>query len=399
MPAPGSTIQGLAITAFPRDGIRISTDDVVITGNYIGVGLDGTTDRGNGVMGINVLGGSGTQIGGNLIGGNGQHGIIISGGSALDPVVDTVIASNLIGTDAAGTGAVGNTAYGVFLGAFSVGTLVGGLTVADRNVISANAFGIVVGIGADANVIQGNYIGTDVTGAVDLGNTSQGIEINQGANTLIGGSAAGAGNVISGNGVFPAGADGVRITGNQANGNIIERNIIGLDATGDSALGNTDDGIDVVGDATANVIRANSIDANDGLGIDLEPTDGVNPNDADDSDTGANNLQNYPVIATAVGDGVETTVDGSMAGTPSTGYRVELFASDSCDPEGNGEGARFLNGSTVNTGVGGIGGFSSPTSRLPMPASVTSSRRPPRIPPETRPSFPCAWSSRRPRNR
>ena len=59
----GSTIRGLAINLFTRDGIRNFVDDVVIEANYIGVGLDGTTDSGNGFMGINVIGGRGTQIG------------------------------------------------------------------------------------------------------------------------------------------------------------------------------------------------------------------------------------------------------------------------------------------------------------------------------------------------
>ena len=138
-------IQGLAINAFPRDGIRIATDDVVVVGNYLGLGLDGTTNRGNGGEGINVLGVDGTQIGvssgsgtGNVISGNGHHGISVSGGSLADPIINTVIGGNLIGTNAAGTVGVGNATFGVFLGAFSDGTLVGGNSAAERNVISAN---------------------------------------------------------------------------------------------------------------------------------------------------------------------------------------------------------------------------------------------------------------------
>ena len=77
----------------------------------------------------------------------------------------------------------------------------GGTTVTARNLISANATGVnITGAGATGNVVQGNYIGTDITGTVDLGNTNDGVLINSGAaNNTIGGAAAGAGNLISGN--------------------------------------------------------------------------------------------------------------------------------------------------------------------------------------------------------
>ena len=225
-----------------------------------------------------------------------------------------------------------------------------------RNIISANAFGIVLAAGAHGSVVQANYIGTDITGSVDLGNTGQGIEISDAPNNIIGDNGAFA-NVISGNGAFPVGADGIRVNGTLATGNLISQNIIGLNAAGTAPLPNSDDGIDVRGGATGNWIYANSIGSNGGLGIDLEP-DGVTPNDAGDSDTGANNLQNFPVVTSAVNAGSSTLVTGTLASFGDASFRIDVFASDACDPSGNGEGVRFLGSDDVVTAPDGTATFS-----------------------------------------
>jgi CSLREA domain-containing protein len=387
------TVRGLAVNAFSRDGIRIFADDNVVEGNYIGIGLDGTTDRGNVGIGVQVLGGSGTRIGtgvdvgsGNVISGNDWHGISISGGTALDPVLDTIIGGNLIGTDVAGTAAVGNTGFGVFFGSFAQFSQLGGLTAGQRNVISANGFGVVIGIGAASNTLQGNYIGTDITGAVDLGNISNGIEINQGSGTMIGGHVVGAGNVISGNGTTVVGANGIRIVGNQAIGNQMYRNRIGTDVTGTLALGNSSDGVEIdfdssqnrIGSAvvadqntiahnggagilvpggTGNTIRGNAVHDNGGLGIDIGP-EGVTPNDEDDVDTGANDLENFPIITSAHYDGSSVTVNGTINSVPNSGQTIDIYVSDDCDGSGNGEGALWLVQRFVTVDASGDGTFS-----------------------------------------
>ena len=250
---------------------------------------------------------------------------------------------------------MGNTTFGVFLGTNSVGTFVGGNSAAERNVISANGFGIVIAAGADQNTVQGNYIGTNSFGTGDLGNNGQGIEISDATNNAIGGNALNP-NVISGNGDGSIGADGVRINGPLATGNVVSGNIIGLDATGDLPLGNSNDGVEIRGGATGNTIHANSIGANGGLGIELDP-EGVTPNDADDSDTGANELQNFPVVDSAVSDGVATLVTGTLASLGDAAFRVDVYASDSCDASGNGEGARMLGSDDIVTAPDGTGSF------------------------------------------
>ena len=92
---------------------------------------------------------------------------------------------------------------------------------------------------------------------------------------------------------------------------------------------------------TGNQILGNAIHSNGGLGINLRPSgEGagtVTLNDAADPDTGPNNLQNFPLISSAVVDGSATvtgTLHSQFAGAT---YRVELFSNDACDPSGNGE--------------------------------------------------------------
>src|SRR5207248_1325071 len=128
-----------------------------------------------------------------------------------------------------------NSGIGLFLetstGLGSVpGNTAGGTQPGQRNIISGNSIGIFVN--NDDQIIQGNFIGTDITGTVDLGNTGDGIYLNSGERVLIGGTAPGAGNLISGNDRF-----GILIGRNLTAGHRIQGNRIGTKADGTSALG------------------------------------------------------------------------------------------------------------------------------------------------------------------
>ncbi len=91
------------------------------------------------------------------------------------------------------------------------------------------------------------------------------------------------------------------------------------------------------------------IHSNNQLGIDLG-TNGVTANDAGDADTGANSLQNFPVLTSAITDESTTvTISGSINSTASTTFRIEFFASTAPDASGNGEGERYLGSTTVTT--------------------------------------------------
>ncbi|MBA3650959.1 MAG: hypothetical protein H0W66_05645, partial [Chthoniobacterales bacterium] len=88
------------------------------------------------------------------------------------------------------------------------------------------------------------------------------------------------------------------------------------------------------------------------LGIDLG-TDGVSLNDLGDGDSGPNNLQNFPRVATVTATGGNVAISGFLNSRPNTAYRIEFFANDVADPSGFGEGQTFLGSADVTTdGVG-----------------------------------------------
>ena len=189
------------------------------------------------------------------------------------------------------------------------------------NVISGNNQNGVYLSGASVtqNSVQGNYIGTNA-GGQNLGNGSAGILVSSSAaNNLLGGAAADAGNTIAFN-------------------------------TGDGIWLNSDAG-------TGNAILGNSIYSNSGIGVDLL-NDHVTANDAGDGDTGPNDLQNYPVLASAVSVGGNTTITGSLNSTAGVTFRIEFFSSPTSDATGYGEGQTYLGASTVTTDGSGNAAFS-----------------------------------------
>ena len=270
--AGGSTLRGLAINRFDANGILLLTsDNHAIEGNFIGTDVTGTMPRGNRSAGVqvgdainNIIGGT-TPAARNVISGNvvgvGIGGIFSTGNQVL---------GNYIGTDATGGTALPNGLAGVGLHSGRSNTI-------RSNVISGNSrYGVGLAGGTVGNQVIGNLIGTNATGTAALGNSHAGVFItDNAANNRIGGTTAGAGNTIAFNG-----RDGV---------------ILGSDLEF------------LLPPGTGNVILSNSIFSNTGLGIDLD-TDGVTPNDAGDGDSGANNLQNFPVLALAASG--STAVEG-----------------------------------------------------------------------------------------
>ncbi len=209
----------------------------LVQGNYIGTDRNGTAALGNhdrhGVLltnGRNNLIGGTTPGAGNLISGN-NHGIQISDGNATGSPTGNLVQGNFIGTDVTGTQSLGNTGNGILLSLASNNTI-GGISAAARNIISGNAGGgIAIENLSVGNLVQGNFIGTDMTGTVARPNLF-GVYVESNNNT-IGGTAAGAGNLISGHG---NGGYGVQIIGSNT---VVQGNLIGTDITGTRALGNT----------------------------------------------------------------------------------------------------------------------------------------------------------------
>lgn len=343
-----------------------------IIGNYLGTNAAGTGALGN-TRGVELAGSGDNIVLNNLISGNNGYGVLISGAAATN----NQIRGNFIGTNATGTAVLGNTSTGIFI-QDAPNTIIGGTNPGDRNIISGNAVhGIhLYGFGTTGSQVQGNFIGTDVTGTVDLGNTFDGVVAEQASNNLIGGTITGAGNVISGNNRY-----GVTLFSSGAANNQVQGNYIGTGANGTGAIGNTLNGVFIgntasnnliggmaanagnaianngsagvaVQSGTGNLIQQNSISNNAGLGIDLGTT-GVTNNDTGDGDTGANNLQNFPVLLGASSDGSSTYISGTFNSIASGSFRLEFFSNAISDPSGKGEGQTFIASTNVTTDASG----------------------------------------------
>ncbi len=444
----GAVIGGLSesyrnvISGNNRDGILLwdpSTTLNIVLGNFIGVDAWGNAVLPNSGDGVHLSNATGNTIGGtipgarNILSGNLEAGVHVSGTGSTGNNVQ----GNFIGTNAAGTSAFGNGAFGVYLDGVS-NNGIGGSAPGSGNVISGNlGEGVIIVYGSD-NAVRGNYIGTNHDGTADIGNVLAGVYIAHSKNNVVGGSASGARNVISGNntngivishadatgnlvqgnligtdkaGILPlpnsfdgvvldgstgnvvggfTGAERNVISGNLSNGvrlvqaaaNLVRGNYIGTDVSGENSLGNLQHGVLLISDASGNKIggttsgapnriayngqsgirvlsgsgnsfRQNEVYSNGLLGIDIGP-EGVTLNDPPpDGDIGANGLQNFPAITTATNTGGNIVITGSLASSPNTFFAVEFYGLGVCDPSGYGEGESFLGMKTFTTSASG----------------------------------------------
>ncbi len=307
-------------------------------------------------------------------------GIELKGVSSSSNTVE----GNYIGTDTSGTLDLGNTQNGVTIVSGASSNVLGGTAASRRNIISGNdSVGInIQDTNTISNRVEGNFIGTDITGQAPLGNTVEGIVVgNSATNNVIGGTVTGARNLISANL-----GDGVSVWGSSTRDNAFQGNYIGTDITGTvvAGMGNQDEGIDIHLDAsgntvgnfaatgfnriagngshgieivsgTDNFILGNEIYANAGLGIQLsggtEDAFFVTTNDVGDADTGPNTLQNYPVLQSAQTTGSMVRIRGSLNSTVATPCIITYYASQTADASGHGEGERHLAFQFVTTDV------------------------------------------------
>lgn len=202
------------------------------------IGVTTSTVRG---LAINRFQGGGSVFGGS--------GIYLPQGNGH------VVAGNVIGLDPSGTTARPNAIAGVLVENGVSDVVVGGASPADRNVLSGNngtgILFLVPSSGQTAtNTIEGNYIGTDAGGTLDLGNAGHGVFVERARNNTIGGTAAGAGNLISGND-----GDGVQLVNSSgaAGNNLVQGNRIGVNAAGTAKLGNARYGVLIDGQSTNTV--------------------------------------------------------------------------------------------------------------------------------------------------
>lgn len=304
----------------------------VVHGNTIGAQDGGLIPLGNGV-GVSIVSASDNTIGGsgagegNVISGNPGAGVSITLADPGDTAAGNIVWGNRIGLDAIGDN-MANGSSGVFLGGLVTGNTIGGTSAGARNFISGN-LGDGVDILGDGNTVQGNFIGTNLTGLAAGANGLAGVSVS-GSDNVIGGDVAGAGNTIA----F-----------------------------------NNNEGIAVTGSGVGNAIHRNSIFGNGSIGIDLN-SDGATPNDAGDGDTGPNNRQNFPVLIRALRFNTQNRIAGTFNSTANSTFRLEFFS----NPAGGApDGRTFLGSTNVTTDGSGNASFEfSVSASVPVGDDVTA---------------------------
>ncbi len=317
-------------------GSTANAGNNLIEGNYIGTDATGTvgfaaspnpysTARDGISIGTvgNTIGGT-TPAARNLVSANigtfgGSYGIDVN--ASGPPGIDTYVQGNLIGTDRTGTLALGNESGGVIgvVGDPNEGSvIVGGPEAGAGNVISGNGG---TGVASENGVVQGNFIGTDVTGTLAVGN-----------------------NV------------GVEISGNVT----LASNTIAFNAS--TGVSDTGGPLGIAG--TGNLITRNSIFSNGGIQLILGGDLGLALNDPSPDSDG---IQNYPVLSSVAVAGAGTQVQGVLDSKPSSSFRLEFFANSERDeyvlPGEFAGGQTFVGTIDVTTDANGHASF---TANLPV---------------------------------
>jgi titin len=389
----GDRIGGNVISGNSGAGLLLQGTGTLAANNLIGIDASGAHALPNGT-GVVFGGGTGDTLQSNVVSGNSGDGVAMQSGTTNR----ALLLSNLVGVDLGGGHALGNGGDGIDLQAVATNCVVAGNTVA------ANAAGGIVlnghGVVGEVvfNVVAGNRVGTDISGTVALGNGGP-------AGVQVFGRAAF--NSIDSNLIAGNLADGVSVHDGGTNGNVVQRNLIGL-TTGGSPLPNGLHGVEIANGAqnttvfgndvlfngghgivlhdagtTGNAVAANNSSFNAGAGVLVAA--GAAHNTVGPGNTlalngqagvwvdgaattgvfieenaifgnaglggialtgGANGNPAAPALAYAVYNGQgATTAVGTLHGQASTSYRLEFFD----NPSGGGQGQTFLGFLSVTT--------------------------------------------------
>jgi len=335
-PGEGNVLSGLTIHG--------SAENNIVIGNPLlrGVSIHGQPEAGK--INRNTRIGGPTPAERNVIA---REGHFTSQGAptgtqvAIWDAEDTLIEGNFIGTTADGmqvaVNQIGPVGVGIYRGERTIvrNNVIAGFRVQGRNHYANEIFGQAVslystdGVVRDT-VIRNNLIGLAVDGVTPI-RTYQGVVVPDSVGTTI--------NTL---------IDSNHIGGIETNGILVEEH----------------QGV---------TLTRNSIHDCGGLGIDLSARwdpDGPTPNDAGDADAGGNGLQNYPALQSATIDGSSITIQGTLSTSSSDPFRIEFFASPSCDPSGYGEGKSYLGTTTVTTNASGQATFSTTLQASVAPGSA-----------------------------
>ena len=396
----GSTIKGLDIVRFAGDGIVVQTNGNSILGNFVGVDPSGTTRMPNGTFpssgdGIRLVGASNNQIGSaapadrNIASGNALNGIHLVG-TLVTPATANKIQGNFVGVAADGKSSVGTrtepapapgSAEGNNLGGIEIsgGELnsIGGTAAGARNVVGFNGLGIQLDNGAQQNAIQGNFSGVGADGVTAAGNLLQGIVLRSSngfsaplgpaqANepgvsfNMIGGTAAGAGNLVELNGTA-----GIAVFGNP------------VSASAQPNVSNSIEGNSLFKNGRSYLTASSAptpllgIDLTNGFTFPRDDGSTTNDSKGHGAANDPNNFQNAPELTMVKSSAGQTTIAGTLTQSisPNSTFRIEFFASDP-DPLGlPAEGQQFLGFFSASTNASGVAAFA-PT----LPVSVNVGR-------------------------
>jgi hypothetical protein len=252
--AAGVILDGSFAPAY-TNGLVVRADNCVIRGltiqNFTSNGILVEAGASNNTVGGDRGIGTGPNGQGNLIVANSGSGIEIKGVGADY----NSLRGNLIGIERTGRFAQPNAHSGIAVYQGAQHNTLGGTISGFRNVISGNHDNGVwlSDAGTSQNSIIGNYIGTTADGQAKVRNGLSGISLQNGANSnMIGGTATGAGNLISGNKDYGIYMSNIGTTLNEVLGNTIGPNL-----QGNAVIGNDLDGIIITLGASNNNIGGN----------------------------------------------------------------------------------------------------------------------------------------------
>ena len=336
----GATVGGSAPAA--RNLLSACQEGVALTGagsghtvegNLVGLAASGDALLNPPCAGTSynvvVQGGSGHVLRNNVVSG-GSNGISVNG-------TGHTFKGNFVGTDVTGTVLFGLGEHGFAVS--GTNHVIGGAGPGEGNIVAGASFYNGLELNGSGHVVYGNFIGTDPSGTIDLGNLHAGI-VGIGTDLTIGGVGAGEGNTIAFNSA--SGYAGVLVQGQRVR------------------------------------IRGNRIYSNhNGLGIDLfvGSLSGVTPNDPGDGDGGPNGAQNYPILISAgpaAAQGSGTHITGVLNSTASTIFEIDFYSNPACAnrPQEFLEGEEYIGSTQVTTDGSGDASFD-----ITLPVSVDTGAR------------------------
>ncbi len=391
-----NTLKGLSlvngnIDFLYEEGYSKSKDNNTIQGCFIGMSTNGVSPSDAALhfnnQDLNSIGGT-TNATRNLIG----------GGIIFEKSDSNSVFGNYFGTTLTGVSSSGTMAHGIQISDSSSYNFVGGTNAMEPNLISGGNRGVMIqGMGATANEVVNNLIGSTIDGVTPLGNQNAGILLSNGTSS----------NIISGNVIMANSSDEAGIWMDSTFNNTIKSNYIGTSANevavaGNGNAGTYSAGIFLMNESANNMIGGvNSVDgnviANNVFGILLESNTGFGNSfksnifydntemaidiDADytpsgldvlDVDSGPNGTQNYPIITSSYVTSSQISIVGTFNSKANTAYTIQYYSNVSCNHSGNGEGKMLIGTQIITTNSSGNATINiSFSAVIPVGSSIT----------------------------